>query len=331
MKTLEKATETTPKVSVIIPTYNRAGYLKPAINSVLAQTHQNWELIVVDDGSTDETGEVVGQYCNGNRRIRYIRQPNGGASAARNCGIRAARGNLIAFLDDDDRWETEKLDIQCRFLDEHPEIGWVYSFMTIVNGADGTREVRGRVVGSFREMFRGYFVGPQTVMVRKDCFEQVGLFNVAPQIQGCEDTDIFLRLAKHCSFACVAKPLTTRHLHGANTSSRRHAVYLEALIEVYRGVDLRGQNQVSWIDRVRKVARLHHQAAYFYQDHGVCRRAAYHFRRALCLYPPIGLYLSPGSPRGLEAFRKGLEPYMRLGACAVRGLRNNVRLDDGRQ
>ena len=108
-----------PKVSVIIPTYNRSKYVTKAIDSVLAQTYRDFEIIVVDDGSTDNTKEVLKPYTD---RIKYLYQENTGVSAARNAGIRAAGGQWIAFLDSDDEWLPEKLSIQMDYLSRHNEI-----------------------------------------------------------------------------------------------------------------------------------------------------------------------------------------------------------------
>ena len=107
------------KVSVIIPTYNRAEYVTHAIDSVLAQTYTDYEIIVVDDGSADNTKDVLLPYMD---RIRYIYQENAGLSAARNTGIKAAKGDWIAFLDSDDEWLPGKLAVQMRAVERHPQL-----------------------------------------------------------------------------------------------------------------------------------------------------------------------------------------------------------------
>ena len=111
-----------PSISIVIPTYNRAGTIERALDSVFAQTFQDFEVIVVDDGSRDATRERVALYGD---RVRYIYQENQGCSAARNRGIAEARGAFVAFLDSDDEWLPLKLDVQVRYLETHPEVDFV--------------------------------------------------------------------------------------------------------------------------------------------------------------------------------------------------------------
>ena len=123
---------TTPRVSVVIPTYNYGHLLEQSLESVFAQTYKDYEVILVDDGSTDDTPGIAARY---EGRIRYFRKENGGPSSARNEGIRQARGPLIAFLDSDDLWLPHKLAVQTAFADAHPEYGLVYCDMQHVSMA----------------------------------------------------------------------------------------------------------------------------------------------------------------------------------------------------
>ena len=113
-----------PKVSVIIPTYQYDSFIGEAIDSVLAQTYKDYELIVVDDGSIDRTREIISKYGS---NINYIYQENKGLAAARNTGIRATKGEYLSFLDADDAWLPNKLEVEVEFLDTHPVVGMVYS------------------------------------------------------------------------------------------------------------------------------------------------------------------------------------------------------------
>ena len=133
-----------PRVSVIIPTYNREKYIAETINSVLDQTFSDYEIIVVDDGSADNTERLIReQFAD---EVIYLSKPNGGPASARNMGMRVAKGEYIAFLDSDDLWLPEKLAIQTRFMDAHPEIGLTYSWALTKTGRkiSGTETVEQR-------------------------------------------------------------------------------------------------------------------------------------------------------------------------------------------
>lgn len=201
MKKAKSNLEVNPRVSVIIPTYNRAQLVGRAIQSVLNQTYQDFELIVVDDCSTDNTAQIVKGI--GDERVKYIpHQVNKGASAARNTGIRAARGELIGFLDSDDEWLPEKLQRQVdKFDSASANVGLVYGGYVVID--DETKRTirqenpskRGYV---FRGILREDFVGSPTPLVKRECFEKVGLFD--EEMQFGEDWDMWVRIAQHYEF-----------------------------------------------------------------------------------------------------------------------------------
>src|SRR6187551_2399542 len=128
----------TPLVSVIVPTFNRAYCLNRAVDSVLAQTHANCEVLIVDDGSTDDTAERVQQWYGNRSNVRYLKQANAGVSAARNTGLRAATGDFIALLDSDDVWLRWKIEVQLACLAALPEAGMIWTDMEAVD-PDGAR------------------------------------------------------------------------------------------------------------------------------------------------------------------------------------------------
>ena len=140
-------------VSTIIPTYNRANGCKRAVESVLFQTHDNVEVIVVDDGSEDNTRELI---CGVDARVKYLWQPNSGVSAARNTGLRAAKGAYIAFLDSDDIWLPWKLELQLSVLNHFPEAGMVWTDMKAVdeNGTKLHESYINRMYGGYRYFYR---------------------------------------------------------------------------------------------------------------------------------------------------------------------------------
>ncbi len=210
-----------PKVSVITPTYNRASLIGQTIESVLHQTYQNFEFIIIDDGSTDNTEEVVNRYQD--PRIVFVKQQsNGGAPAARNAGIKIACGQYIAFIDSDDLWLPTKLAVQVRYLDTHPEFGVAYSdFYRFEYGADGKRKkwcfgVRGATGNIFAQLYEDGFVGCLTVMVRRECLQAVGLFD--EELWRAEDYELWLRLAVRHQFAFIPQLLAEYRVHSGEAS-----------------------------------------------------------------------------------------------------------------
>jgi len=207
-----------PSVSVIIPTFNRAHLVGSAIQSVLGQTYQDFEIIVVDDGSTDNTREVVRAFTD--PRVIYVPRPNGDLSAARNTGIRASRGEYIAFLDDDDLYLPNKLAVQVRFMDQNPEVGWT-------SGGYRMTDMQGKPLREYRPWLnspsldvRAWLLGypltcPTAVMIRREWLGRVGGFDEQNPQTG--DTDLWLRLAyAGCHMAWVESVVCCYRMHEAN-------------------------------------------------------------------------------------------------------------------
>jgi glycosyltransferase involved in cell wall biosynthesis len=166
----------TPRVSIIVPAYNAAAYLPYAIDSVLAQTYQDWEIVIVDDGSTDNTRAVVDAYRSRLRdRLQYIFQPNRGVSAARNHGIRAARGEFIALLDADDVWLPQRLELGVNALDADPAVGLVHSRVARI-------DTKGSVTGA-PDLHLGHFsqeLPGRSRLVRRDDADDRGPRSLVP-------------------------------------------------------------------------------------------------------------------------------------------------------
>ena len=196
------------QVSVIIPTYNRAQRLGKAIDSVLAQSHQDFELIVVDDGSEDNTDELIENY---NSDIVYIRQENSGAAAARNRGIEKARYNLLAFLDSDDWFAENKLKTQIEAMNRNPsclishtnEI-W-YRNGQILNQKLKHKKSSGDIFAQSLELCA---VGMSTIMIHKEIFDRYGFFDEGYPC--CEDYEFWLRISAEEKFLLVKEPLTSK-------------------------------------------------------------------------------------------------------------------------
>ncbi len=193
-------------VSVIIPTYNRAGLVQEAVASVLAQTWRDFEVLVVDDGSTDGTFEALAPYASRLRLLR--RESRGGVSAARNTGIAAAQGEWLAFLDSDDLWRPEKLARQLAYLAEHPDLllcqteeTWVRRGLR-VNQPLTHRKVGGRI---FFASLERCLVSPSAVILHRRLLEEHGGFD--EDLPAAEDYDLWLRLAWRYEVGLLPEPL----------------------------------------------------------------------------------------------------------------------------
>jgi glycosyltransferase involved in cell wall biosynthesis len=188
-----------PLVSVIIPTYNAAPYLPAAVRSVLAQSHADLELIIMDDGSTDATREVIAGFLD--PRVSYYYQPNSGVYAARNNAIARARGELIAFCDADDEWTSNKLERQLPCFDLRPSIGVVYANLALRREDGRIHPPRARDFYSgkiVRKLIVRNCVPFGTAVIKRECFDKVGGFDLNLNMSG--DWDFWLRVAVHYEF-----------------------------------------------------------------------------------------------------------------------------------
>ncbi len=209
-----------PKVSVVIPNYNYAQYLPQALDSVLSQTYKNLEIIVVDDGSSDKSASVVRSY---GPRVRLIEQKNAGVSAARNHGVRESTGELIAFLDADDSWLPNKLELQVQRIVGDPTIGLVHCGLAEVDAS-------GNVVGQLLEGMEGYvskeillmnrpvILGAgSTMLISREAFDVAGAFDT--RLSTSADWEFCYRVALKRPVAFVPEVLTRYRGHGANMHS----------------------------------------------------------------------------------------------------------------
>ena len=207
-----------PLVSVVIPTYNRAEYLKQALSSVFRQTFTDYEVIVVDDGSTDETPDVLKDYQD---RIISLRQENSGAARARNRGIRLARGRWVAFLDSDDMWQPVALERLIAAAAHYPDAGLI-TMKGLLMKSDG--EVTDRIVGkrspgpSFttRSLLDKDSGGVLTPMVQRKVLEEVGGYDEG--LRTAHDCDLWLRISFRTPMVAIEDALLLRRVHDANAS-----------------------------------------------------------------------------------------------------------------
>jgi len=198
-------------ISVIIPSFNRSERLEKAINSVLQQSHECMELIVVDDGSTDGTAQLVEQISNTDPRVRYFYQDNQGVSAARNFGLSKVKGDWIAFLDSDDEWLPEKLSQQVQLLKQsdllicHTEEIWMRNGVR-VNQMKKHQKQGGDV---FEKSLAMCAMSPSSIMIHKSVFDDVGVFDESFIV--CEDYDLWLRIAAKYEVAYVEEPMIIKY------------------------------------------------------------------------------------------------------------------------
>ncbi|MDP3731821.1 MAG: glycosyltransferase family 2 protein, partial [Candidatus Omnitrophota bacterium] len=348
-----------PKVSVIIATYNRAHFICEAIDSALNQTFKDFEIIVVDDGSSDNTREVLEKY--GSTIYCIYHQVNKGRAEARNTGIKNAKCEYIAFLDDDDIWLPHKLEEQVAFLDSHPEIGLVHTFTETVDeqGHLLKKETKNRFKLYKKAMKLGYtYEGMSrlcvmflsTVMARKKCFDKGGIFDSS--IPAFEDWDLYLRIALYYRIDTITEPLVKYRLHKGQCSisefiSGRIQTSLKHLSLINSGRELCRRGKVSYNFYMHLVIMY-----YIASDFTECRKYALQalklkpfalFRSQLGFYllmmllpfnfirwirqvEPLGLKADAPSPKQKhpsQSFVPGLKPrgFLR------RGLKKNSRLN----
>lgn len=207
-----------PKVSVVIPAYNAMTYLPDTLNSVLQQTFSDFEVLIIDDGSTDHIQAWVAQNIT-DPRVRLIAQANQGLSAARNTGIANAQGEYVAFLDADDLWEPTKLEVQVRYLDNNSAVGLVYNWIAVIDaqGKPTGKVWRGDIEGDvLEEVLQRNIIDCPSVLVRRKCFEEVGVFDRT--LRSVEDWDMWIRIATRYNFGVTREALVYYRQHTSNMS-----------------------------------------------------------------------------------------------------------------
>ena len=251
--------EKKPLVSVIIPTFNRSSMVVEAVESVLAQSYAELEVIVVDDGSTDDTRERLRSY--GQRLILVVNEKNRGVSAARNRGIRQSRGEFVALLDSDDLWRPGKIQRQLDFFSAHPramicqtEEIWVRRGRR-VNPRQKHRKYSGYI---FPHCLPLCIVSPSAVMIRRELLSRVGLFD--EQLPACEDYDLWLRIAAHEPIFLLGEPLIVKRGGHDDQLSRTvpsmDKYRIESLLKLLRNERLSAEQRRQTVDELRKKARI---------------------------------------------------------------------------
>ncbi|RZI86265.1 MAG: glycosyltransferase family 2 protein [Rubrivivax sp.] len=301
-----------PRVSVVIPAYNAQRFVAETIASVKAQSYQDIEIIVVDDGSTDQTASIAESF----EGVRCIRKPNGGVSSARNRGVAEARGELLAFVDSDDVWHPDKLRHQVALMDLHPEI-----VLGITASSSERAEVdafgrlpegqlpRYHVIDQFEEVFLNPYLGMSGVMVRKDAFNAVNGFDQT--LPFAEDVDFYLRLLFQRSAVVRLNECVVYVRVVEGSLSYDGAIGYAKLMEVYRRFMSRhgqwAQDQAPLIRRA--FGQLHLRKANCHAANGEHLKALGAAVQALRLTPSKGALFALVNacvPASLKRLRKQL-------------------------
>lgn len=229
------------KVSVILPCFNGARWISRAIESILAQTYKHFELVIIDDGSTDNSQEIIASYMR-DERICYIFQKNRGFSATINRGIAESSGCLIGFIGQDDLWMPNKLELQVKYFSKHSDVALVHSNYYSINSEGRITSLIKTKVHTFpskqevvRRLFLNNFIGFETVLVRRKCFDEIGLFE--ERMVGFSDHDMWLRIAGHFNIAKLDPFLVKKREHELQLSKITDSVLKDEFLLVMKATD----------------------------------------------------------------------------------------------
>ena len=303
----------TPAVSIVLPTYNRADLLAEAIASVRAQTFRDWELIVVDDGSTDRTPEALRAWAAQDPRLRWVTGAHRGVSAARNVGLRAATGGYLAFQDDDDVWRPAKLARQVAALEAHPAWAFVYT-QAELRYEDGTSKLREPLADSFETLLARNTIALPAVLLRRAIAVSLGGFR--EEMDVAEDVDLWLRLAARHPFGVLPEALTVcRQSQERNDARYRRAIHnhLRTLTELRAIVTPARRRLVR-----KKMAKEHYKLARLNREAGQPLAACRAFLRAIGLDGAVGLAWRKDAPSSSLGYLA--KPYLGVCVCAAQAL-----------
>jgi glycosyltransferase involved in cell wall biosynthesis len=257
-----------PKVTVVIPTYNYARFLGEAIQSVLDQTFTDFELVVVDDGSTDNTREVVGSFKD--PRVRYIYQEHRGVSVAQNTGHKASVSEYITGLGADDSYLPQNLELKVKVLDARPELALVCSDAWMIDGRTGSIlgkywhgkpfnhsvDPRRAAQQPLKELlYREFFITPQATLIRRKVIDEVGLFDES--LPTHEDWDLFFRIVQRFPIETIDIPLIKMKHHDANLSKNRTKRYLGAVGALNKAINSKSLYGANLKHVKKRLARTH--------------------------------------------------------------------------
>lgn len=263
-----------PRVSVIVPVYNGAPFLAEAINSALAQSFRDFEIIIVDDGSTDDSAAIADEFARRHPEcIRVIRQANGGICPARNAALNAARAELIALLDCDDAWLPHHLSDSVRELDRHPDVGLVHANYSLMDGSSNDLGVvQGRWLKPSPSTWEAIFLRQEHVMCVTAVFRRTLCdqgFDMRFNHLGCEDRDLWLRIAEVANVAYLHDVHARYRLHSNNMSKQ-----IDRMVQArLRLVEKHSASERGKALRSKALAAVHADVAYGWRTEGKFGRA----------------------------------------------------------
>jgi glycosyltransferase involved in cell wall biosynthesis len=243
-----------PEISVLITVYNDAAHIGNALDSILAQTMKDLEIVVVDDGSTDQTPEILKRYAAGEERIRVFTQPNQGTAAAANNGLRYCRGKYIARLDSDDISYPHRLETEWRYLEAHPGID-------LVGGNCHIADVNGKIIGTrriypanpYQTLIHRCIYQQSDVMFRRSVLDKLGPIVYRGKFKGAEDYDLWLRISEAGGIAKIDSVFGVWRLNSGGYTLSRKQEQLEGIRELRRMAIARRKGQCDWYDQYEPV------------------------------------------------------------------------------
>lgn len=261
--TNEATLESTPSVSVIIPTYNRGNFIGESISSVLSQTYTDFELIIVDDGSTDNTEYIISTFSD--PRLQYIKQPNRGRSKARNHALSLACGKYITFLDSDDLYLPNKIELQVDYLNNHPGVGMVYTsaYCIDTHGAPLAHKYEATESGLIYDQiafFTPITITLPTVMTYKQVLDSVGGFDES--LHRFEDTDMWRRISKCYRIDAIPEYTCQLRTHDDNSLINQKPDQIASALEYYSKKIMRDDTNISLTMRKKGLASLYKHYGY---------------------------------------------------------------------
>lgn len=274
-------------VSVVIPMYNGEKFVGDAIRSVLSQSYAHAEVVAINDGSPDNSSEIATSF---GERVTVIDQPNQGVAAARNAGILSCLGEFVAFLDQDDWWAEEKLELQMTQFSQDPDVGLVHTDVTyydesgtkpqpILNEHAGTLELTGYCL---EQLLLGNGMYNSTVVVRRAALDEAGLCDLSIPGNTVQDYDLWLRIAKSWKFAVIPERVSKLRLHDDQGIWDR-----TAMLEAELGVLLKNRPRKLWKgpNQKSRLQELFDSIAVSYRDKGEFRKGRKYFRQAFAAAP----------------------------------------------